>query len=212
MKRVFISLKFPENIIEEIKKIQEKIEKENLFFGKFTEPKNLHLTLKFLGEIGDEKIEEVKERLRTFSLSPPARPKDSFAKSLYSQPRSVINKSNYSFAKSLAHPPEIELNSIGIFSENFIRILWIHLSNCEKLQKGVDESLTGLFEPEKRFMSHVTIARIKKVKDKKKLIEFLKEIKTKNLKFNADKFYLMKSRLSHDGPEYEVIEKFILRR
>jgi 2'-5' RNA ligase len=46
--RAFISIEFPEEIKNELKKIQEQLPE---FKGKNTEPKNLHLTLKFLGEI-----------------------------------------------------------------------------------------------------------------------------------------------------------------
>jgi len=177
-KRCFISINLPENVRREIVKIQKQLEKENLFVGKFIEPENLHLTLKFLGEIDEDKIEKIRRILR-----------EEIRFDLFF---------------------EAELKHVGFFDNQKYGVVWIHLSNCENLQEQVDNSLIELFEPEKRFMSHVTIARIKKIKNKKKLIEFLKEIKTKNLKFNIDKFYLMESRLSHDGPEYEVIEEFFL--
>ena len=41
------------------------------------------------------------------------------------------------------------------------------------MQKEIDEALDGLFEKEERFMSHVTIARVKNTADKKKLIEYV---------------------------------------
>ena len=62
-KRCFIAIDLPREAIAVIKYFQEIIKKKNLFTGKFTEPENLHLTLKFLGEIDDDKIEEIKKRL-----------------------------------------------------------------------------------------------------------------------------------------------------
>jgi len=175
-KRCFISLNLPENAVEEIVQIQKQLEKENLFVGKFTEPENLHLTLKFLGEIDREKIEEVKKKLEKIKF------------------------------KSF----EAELKNCGFFDNQKYGVVWVHLANCEKLQKEIDDALIGLFEPEKRFMGHITIARVKKVHDKNKLITFLNKIKTKNIKFNVGGFYLMESKLSKKGPIYSIIEKYNL--
>ncbi|KKP96057.1 MAG: 2'-5' RNA ligase [candidate division TM6 bacterium GW2011_GWE2_36_25] len=49
--RYFIAIDFPEKIIEELLHIQQKVKKANLFDGKFVEAENLHLTLRFLGEL-----------------------------------------------------------------------------------------------------------------------------------------------------------------
>ena len=59
-------------------------------------------------------------------------------------------------------------------------------------------------------MSHLTIARIKKIKDKKKFFDELSRIKIKEQKFTIDKFYLMKSELNEKGPVYSVVEEFSL--
>ena len=61
--RAFIALELPKEILEEINRIQGLLKKNNLFAGKFTELENLHLTLKFLGEIDDKHIEDIKRRL-----------------------------------------------------------------------------------------------------------------------------------------------------
>ena len=173
--RAFISINIPEEIKREIKKIQENLPE---FKGKKTEFKNLHLTLKFLGEIDEEKLGEVKKRLEEVKFN--------------------------SF--------DSEVGSLGIFSETFIRIIWMHLTTCEKLQKEIDKALVGLFEKERRFMSHLTIARVKSISDKRQFLEEIKEMKTKIKKrmFKVNEFYLMKSKLTAKGPEYSILEKYIL--
>jgi 2'-5' RNA ligase len=60
MIRTFISIPMPEEVKKEVLKIQKQLPK---FEGKLTEEANLHLTLKFLGEIDEKKLEEVKEAL-----------------------------------------------------------------------------------------------------------------------------------------------------
>lgn len=171
--RTFISINISEEIRKEIKKIQDVLPE---FFGKKTELENLHLTLKFLGEIKEEKIEEVKEKLREIKI-------EKFA---------------------------TEIDEIGVFSEEFIRIVWLHMKDCDNLQKQTDNALKNLFEPEKRFMSHLTIARIKRLKDKKEFLQDLKKIKIEKIKFKVDKFYLMKSELTAEGPRYSVLEEYNL--
>ena len=173
--RVFIAVELGENAKEEIRKIQEKVPD---FMGKLTGLENLHLTLKFLGELDDKQIEKIKQKLREIKL-------EKF---------------------------KAEIDEIGVFNENFVRIVWVHV-NSEKLlelQKSVDSCLEGLFEKEKRFMSHVTIARVKSLENKKEFLDKLGEIKFEKIKLLVDKFVLKKSILSEKGPEYEDIEDYQL--
>ncbi len=79
------------------------------------------------------------------------------------------------------------------------------------LQKQVDDKLFDLgFAKEERFMSHLTVARIKFVKDIKGFYEHVCGINVKDLKFKVGEFKLMKSELSRMGPSYEVLERFRL--
>jgi len=179
LKRCFIALDLPREAENEIKGIQNKIKKQNLLIGKFTEPENLHLTLKFLGEIDEEIIDKAKKRLHDIKIQ----------------------------------EFEASLGECGIFSQKFIKIVWIKLEGkgIWELQKKIDESLKDLFAPEERFMSHITLARVKKVPDRKKLIEYIKNIKPKNLKFLVNEFFLKKSILQPEGPVYEDIERYLLK-
>jgi|SRR3989344_279736 len=180
--RCFIALDLPVEIIKEIKKIQKELPE---FIGKKTESENLHLTLKFLGEVSKEKIEQIKRVLREIKF-------DAF---------------------------ETEIDSIGTFSEKAVRIIWLHLINCNQLQKEIDDSLKSLFKPEERFMSHLTIARVKNVKNsprddsaepKKEFLEKLKKIKIPKINFMVENFKLKSSMLKSEGPVYEDIETYNL--
>ena len=174
MTRCFISIDIPEITRREIQKIQEQLPD---FKGKLTEQENLHLTLKFLGEISDDEIEEIRKKLRE------------------------IKSEKFS----------AEVDEVGVFSEDFIRIIWLHLKGTEELQKIIDEKLTNLFSKEKRFMSHLTIARVKNLRDKKYFLNELKKIKTPSVKFEVDNFLLKKSTLMPESPVYEIIEEYRLK-
>lgn len=175
-KRCFIGIFLPKEAINEIKRIQETVKKKNFFIGKFIELENLHLTLKFLGEIDNNKINEVRGRLRK------------------------INFRGF----------EASFDEIGVFSKKFIKILWIKLAGVDELQKQIDSVLENLFNKEERFMSHLTIARVKNVYDKKGFLEYLENLKYKKLGFKINSFYLMESELKPEGPIYREIEKYRL--
>ena len=177
--RTFIAIDIPEQIKEKITEIQKKLPE---FKGNFTEEDNLHLTLKFLGEIDKGKIEEIKDKLKEIKYN----------------------------------PFEAEIDSMGVFDnrksgkyEQSI-IAWLHVKNCDGLQKKVDEILSGLFEKEKRFMSHLTIARIKNLKDKKEVIKRLYEINIPKMKFYVNTFNLKESILTSKGSIYKDIEIYKL--
>ncbi len=62
--RCFIAIDLPEHVKAKIFHAFETLQDKNLFHGKFVEKENLHLTMKFLGSISEEKMEEVREKLR----------------------------------------------------------------------------------------------------------------------------------------------------
>lgn len=175
--RTFIAIDIPEKIKKEILKIQEQLPE---FFGKKTEKENLHLTLKFLGEISEEKINEIRKILRKIKFN--------------------------SF--------ETEIDSIGFFdnrkSYRKQLIIWLHMTHCEDLQKEVDNQLSGLFEKERRFMAHLTIARIKGIKNDKKFFNKLSKIKISPLKFVIKNFILKESIPIQRRRIYKDIEIFKL--
>lgn len=66
MARIFIALTFEDEVIKEVARVQEILGSWK-FHGKLTELENLHLTLKFLGEIDENKINEVKNILKNIN-------------------------------------------------------------------------------------------------------------------------------------------------
>jgi len=180
--RCFIAIDLPEHVKSKIFHRFEDLFNKRYFKGKITEKENLHLTLKFFGELNKEQIEETKKKLKEISFE----------------------KINCNISKT------------GFFNnEEYIKIIWVDLpsenDNILGLQKLIAEKLPELKIDKKGFSSHITAARVNSVIDKKKLVKEVKKIKFKDLNFEIDKFYLMKSELFRQGPRYRVIEEFNLK-
>jgi 2'-5' RNA ligase len=175
--RCFIAIDLPDEIKKELAKAQKALPIED---AKLTNvnPELLHLTLRFLGEISDFQVNKIKEILKKIKL----------------------NKFR------------AKLNSIGIFpNENFIRVVWVGLEPNDKfndLRNEIEKELEKAgFKKDERFESHVTLTRIKWLKDKKNFVEKIKKIKVKSLEFEVEDIKLKKSALSPKGPVYEDIFK-----
>lgn len=166
---------------EDIKEILFNIQKElskDCVKAKWVAKKNLHLTLKFFPEISEKKLEKIKEVLSGIKFE----------------------------------PFEVVLEGIGFFpSKSYIRVLWVGLQNPEKLinlQGDIELKLNKIYPKDERFSVHLTLGRIKFIKDREKFLELVKSIKVPQHKFKIDKLTLMKSTLTKDGPKYSVIEKY----
>ncbi len=124
------------NLQQDLKKIPAKI--------KWTDKKGLHLTLKFLGEVDDEKLEKIKDNLS----------------------RIEYEKFSLMIDKLGVFPSENNARVIWVgivFDKNVL-----------ELQKIIDANLLSLFPGDERFHSHITLGRIKFIQDKSKFKEFLK--------------------------------------
>ncbi len=178
MFRYFIAIDLPEDVKEELAKVQTELLKNDIKAVP-VKPEIFHLTLCFLGEIDDYKVNKVKEILKQIKFE--------------------------KFKEFNA-----KLGLLGVFpSESFIRVLWISLEPKEKFRQIREAILNELkklkIKIDERFESHVTLARIKWLKDKKAFLDKLKKTKIKQIEFAVDSIKLKKSKLTKDGPVYEDI-------
>lgn len=154
------------------KNIQNKIPKEHAVL-RFTD--SFHLTLKFLGEIKEEKIPKIKKQLNNITF-------ESF---------------------------KATLSKIGFFPKpEFIRVIWVGFKQKKKLtklQNLVDNTLSTSLETEKKFHPHVTLARVKNVKNKQKFQDIIHKIEAPEKTVEIENFKLLKSTLTPNGPIYETI-------
>ncbi len=177
--RLFTGIELPENIREYLYEIEREIGNEFAKI-KWVSKKQIHVTLKFFGDVEEDKLKLVKEAL-----------------------------SNVRFKKF-----RISLGNIGWYpNEDRVNVLYIGVENEKEifnLHSEIELRLGSLFEKDNRFSVHITLGRVKFVKDKEKFLEVLKNIKIKNEEFFVNDFSLIKSELSKDGSRYFLIEKYDL--
>jgi len=104
-----------------------------------------------------------------------------------------------------------KVGKIGFFSDgNKIKIIWIDLisNKISELQRKIEEAILEIPKDYKKFNSHITIARVKSVRDKQRLVEEFEKIYFKKLNFEVKEFVLMKSELTKRGRRYRVIDRF----
>jgi 2'-5' RNA ligase len=107
----------------------------------------------------------------------------------------------------------IRLKGLGVFPDlNYIRIIWIGAESHELMQlaEEVDKNTIRIKSNEK-FVPHLTIARVKAVRNKEGLRERIIKFSKIDLgSYMVDKFYLMESKLLPEGPIYEPLKVFNL--
>ncbi len=131
-------------------------------------------------------------------------------KFLGEQPESLISKIQQKLELSTLPSTTVEVGHAGVFSKRDIRIVWVHLKGVDALQKQVDTLMSEWFKPEERFMSHITLARVKQVYNRQELFTFLDDIHIKPCTLSTKHIHLMKSALTPDGPIYETIASYSL--
>ena len=183
--RTFIAFKLPKNIISSIRKIQEDI-KSYAFKARWVNPENIHLTLKFLGDINSTDIEKVSE--------------------------AIINTVNGHAPISLGLKGAGVFP--GIKRPRVIWVgLGGEIEKLAGIQNDIEESLEELeFPREKRpFRGHLTLGRIKGKIDPKKLLDVMKKFeKFESELFIADQIYLFKSELKSTGSVYTELKSISL--
>jgi RNA 2',3'-cyclic 3'-phosphodiesterase len=181
--RCFVSIEIPESLKGEIVHVFEKLETSGLVSGNFVKKENLHLISKFLGELSEAQIKKVSEKLRE------------------------INFSSFN----------VYTDKIGFFpSEDYVRVIWLGLESERlfELNRLIDDKLSeiGISKDEREFSSHITVARIKSVRNKGLFLKKLKQLKIKKQDLEVDKISLIKSELYRSGPVYKILEEFDLKK
>lgn len=179
--RTFIAVKIKPQpgLLRLIRHFRKTFEQEKI---KWVEENNLHLTLNFLGDTSSIQVEKVKELLQETGR----------------------NFSSFHF----------DLKGVGFFERNRQpKVLFADIENKDLLKKiaaEIDVRLADLgFEKEKRdFNPHLTLGRIKYLKNKVRFYETVEEYGNQYIQqVKIDEIIYYQSFLKPDGPAYKSLAK-----
>jgi 2'-5' RNA ligase len=175
--RTFVACELPREIRFEIGHIQENLKHRRLRL-KWVRPENLHLTLKFLGDVPIERIDTIADAIGKAACD--AAPMSLSAKGIGVFP-------------GIRRPRVLWVGIGGQFSQ------------LGRLQAAVAGELADVgFPAEKRpYKGHLTIGRIKAAVDSRQLAAALTELSDfETASFRVDEVVLFRSQLKPDGPIY----------
>ena len=174
--RAFIAIDLPKELKEKISSIIEKLANCDLE-AKWVKPENVHMTLKFLGQIEEKQIDTIKSIISEVSLG--------FKKI-------TVECKDFGFFPNEKRPRVFFLKTD---KEDQLR----------KIYQELEDKLSHVgFEKEERFKSHLTLCRFKGRKNMDCLIRELKNIDFSQ-KLKIDEIAIFKSTLTKTGPIYEKV-------
>jgi RNA 2',3'-cyclic 3'-phosphodiesterase len=187
--RAFIAIELPQNIKDHISRLQDKLKKSGADV-KWVSPSNIHLTLKFLGEIDEKTRDGVCACLVEIAAH---------------TPRYTVKLGSLGAFPGIQSPRIIWIGlSLGHDQTRSI---------ADQLENNLEKY--GIDRETRPFSSHITIGRVRSQKNKDDLVRCISGLESsmkENLgEFQAEKITLFKSTLLPQGPIYGIIQETNLK-
>ncbi len=176
MKRLFAAIKIHPStrFISVLNEFSSSLRHERI---KWVEPENMHLTLKFFGETDEEQIPAINLAVQT--------------------------------AVSQSKPFILKISNTGIFGSRYDpKVIWFGIEKhpeLDTLAKNIFAELQKCgWQPDRQnFIPHLTIGRIKELKDKPLFQKIISNFSTLEIQIeNVTEIILYESILRRDGPQY----------
>jgi len=181
MVRAFIGIDIDEAVRQKLAAAQDQLQTTGAQL-KLVEPPNIHVTMKFLGEVSEDRVGEIAEALK----------------------RAATGTGQFDIGvKGIGVFPNLRYIRVvwaGV-AEGSDEVIGLH--------QGIDRELGLLgFRSERDFVPHLTIARVKTAKQKERLAAFVKEMV--DVEFGvtrAQAVELKQSTLTPKGPIYSTLAR-----
>lgn len=181
--RLFVAIDLPEEIRQKIGEIQQML-KEGRPDVVWVKPDNMHITLKFIGETSEDKLSDIKTRIKEVVKN--FRPFD-------------ITLSGIGYFGS---PKYVRAIWIGGDS-----------GEVKQLMEGLENALRDYRNENREPTIHLTLGRMRSARGREELLQKIKEMQNIEIgKVHVDVVKLKESRLTPKGPIYTDIEIFELKK
>lgn len=172
--------------IDDIEKLLKPIKKISCPI-RWIDPKNHHITLKFIGEVSDQKYLQIEKGLI--------------------ETAQTLNIGDI----------DLKLTGCGKFGpKDAIRIFWVGLipnPSLNSLYEEIENCLfrLGIAKEDRPFSAHITVGRNNKAYNFKRVFEYIEELKDRTITgVHVTHFQLFKSDLLPEGPVYTVLKEIPL--
>ncbi|WP_435097808.1 RNA 2',3'-cyclic phosphodiesterase [Halorubrum sp. N11] len=193
--RAFFAVDLPDDLAPRIAEAQAAFEDADGL--RFVDPEQTHITLKFVGEIGDSGDDDTDTDDTTPALD------------------DVIAAGEQAVETADVDPFECAVAGFGVFpSLDYVSIVWAGVdagsAELTALHEALETGTTALgVDPEDHdFTPHVTLARMNDARGKEVVQEAVRDCDPEIGRFEADTVRLVSSTLTSDGPEYETVASF----
>ncbi|MFB6219397.1 MAG: RNA 2',3'-cyclic phosphodiesterase, partial [Halobacteriaceae archaeon] len=177
---LFVSVDL-DGLAEEVRAVQERFEGASGL--NFTDPEQAHVTLKFLGEVGADRVADIE---------------------------AVLDRA---VADAGVAPFEATVEGVGVFpSLDYISVVWVGVTDdgqLAALHEAVEDAFVAEgFEPEDHeFTPHVTVARMEHAGGKEHVQAVVRERDPTVGTMRVEAVRLTESELTDEGPVYSTVHE-----
>ncbi|QLK24685.1 RNA 2',3'-cyclic phosphodiesterase [Natrinema zhouii] len=183
--RLFVSVDLPDDLAEPVADLQDEFADASGL--NFTDPEQAHITMKFLGNVDDDRVSDLERALSA------------------------------AVADADIDPFTVRYGGLGVFpSLEYISVVWLGVEDggdeLVRLHEAVEDRTTAMgFDAEDHdFTPHVTLARMEHAGGKELVQELVRERDPTVGETRVDEIRLTESTLTDEGPVYSTVESFPL--
>ncbi|MFC4540967.1 RNA 2',3'-cyclic phosphodiesterase [Halosolutus amylolyticus] len=183
--RLFVSVDLSDEFADPIADLQDALADASGL--NFTDPEQAHVTLKFLGDLDEDRLPELEDELAA------------------------------AVADADVDPFTARYGGLGVFpSLDYISVVWFGVEaggeELTRLHEAIEERTTAMgFDAESHdFTPHVTLARMEHAGGKEHVQEIVQERDPTIGECRVEEVRLTESTLTSDGPVYSTVESFPL--
>ncbi|PSQ19794.1 RNA 2',3'-cyclic phosphodiesterase [Halobacteriales archaeon QS_8_69_26] len=183
--RLFVGVDLPDRLADAVEAVQDEFRGASGL--NFTDPGQAHVTLKFLGEVDRDRLEDVEEAVAA------------------------------GVDRAGVDPFTVRYGGLGVFpSLDYISVVWLGVEEggeeLTDLHEGIEAETTAVgFDPEgHEFTPHVTLARMDHAGGKDLVQETVRTEDPTVGETTVEAVRLTESELTPEGPEYSTVREFPL--
>ncbi len=179
--RTFVAIELPDDLRAELGRRQQAF-RATCRDARWTRPEGTHLTLKFLGEISDEQVEQVRGALGALEKFAPFE----------------VEVTGFGFFPDARRP---RVFWAGVEGAEAVAAL------AGRVEAALEP--LGFARERRSFSPHLTLARFKVPRPQPALAKAVEQLKDASLgRFQVSEFFLYESQLSPQGARYRKVARF----